>query len=318
MEDTGIGIDAEEVERVFDPFYQAAGGRKRGGGTGLGLSISRQLVELMGGRLQAESRLGQGSIFSFTLHLPVAYTQTAESTPPVAKHQLLMGDVAPKILIVDDNPENRSLLEDMLQPLGFVTQTSPNGREGLQMALAEVPAVLITDLVMPEMDGFQLIASLDEAAIAVIGEPSIASLRGQPATAGTLIIATSASVFPKDEARSIETGADLFLPKPIDLGELVAALTQNLQLRWRGGTENGEATDAFPGKSQPAASQLALLLDLARQGDVVALRREAALLEEQGQYELFVTQLQAYTGTFQMQKLIQWLGSFVIPQEMSR
>lgn len=73
VEDTGIGIDAEEVERVFDPFYQAAGGRKRGGGTGLGLSISRQLVELMGGRLQVESRLGQGSTFSFTLHLPVAW-----------------------------------------------------------------------------------------------------------------------------------------------------------------------------------------------------------------------------------------------------
>lgn len=302
VEDTGIGIAPEEVAHIFDPFYQAAGGRKRGGGTGLGLSISRQLVELMGGRLQVESRLGYGSTFSFTLHLPVAYTQTAESAPPVAKRQLVMGEVAPQILIVDDNAENRSLLEDMLHPLGFATQSSSSARQGLQMALAAPPAALITDLVMPEMDGFQLITSL----------------RGQPATAHTLIIATSASVFPEDEARGIETGADVFIPKPIDLGKLVAVLAERLQLTWRTDAQDSPATDSFPAASQPPAALLTRLLLLARQGDVLALRREAALLTQQGQYELFVTQLQTYAGTFQMQKLIQWLDSFVIPQEMSR
>ena len=302
VEDTGIGIAPEEVERVFDPFYQAAKGRKQGGGTGLGLSISRQLVELMGGELQVESRLGQGSTFSFGLHLPVTYAPVSDTALPVLQRRLVLDGVAPQILIVDDNPENRSLLEDMLQPLGFVTQTSSNARQGLTMAQAAPPAAVITDLVMPEMDGFQLIREL----------------RGQPATANILIIATSASIFPEDAARSVETGADLFLPKPIDLGELVAALTQNLQLRWRGGTENGAASDASPGTSQPAATHLSLLLTLARQGDVLALRREAARLEEQGQHELFVTQLQTYTGTFQMQKLIQWLDSFVISQEMSK
>jgi CheY-like chemotaxis protein len=178
VEDTGIGINAEEVERIFDPFYQAAGGRKRGGGTGLGLSISRQLVELMGGQLQVESRLGQGSRFSFTLHLPVAYTQTAESAPPVAKRQLAMDGVALAILIVDDNEENRSLLEDMLQPLGFATQTSSNARQGLAMALAAPPAAVITDQVMPETDGFQLIANLR-------GQPPPASSSSPPRPASS-------------------------------------------------------------------------------------------------------------------------------------
>ncbi len=299
VQDTGIGIAAHEIASVTDPFFQTQHAQVRGGGTGLGLSITRQLIELMGGGLHVQSQLGQGSTFSFSLNLPLEPAQI-EKIDDVALpfHRVIDGE-SPRLLVVDDNLENRILLEDMLRPLGFEVVSSPGAVHGLQLALAQPFAALITDLVMPEMDGFALIRAL----------------RGQPATATLPIVATSASVFPEDENRSIQTGADAFVPKPIDLRRLLQVLDDQLHLVWHpqvdGATASLEAQEFSAAVGLPSAEQLAHLLHFAQAGDVVSLRREAALLGQQTGLDSFVTQLHTYTQNFEMRRLAEWLETLL-------
>ena len=251
----------------------------------------------MGGGLHVQSQLGQGSTFSFSLNLPLEPAQI-EKTDDVALpfHRVIDGE-SPRLLVVDDNLENRILVEDMLGPLGFEVVSSPGAAHGLALALAQPFAAVITDLVMPEMDGFELIRAL----------------RGQPATAHLLIVATSASVFPEDEIRSIQAGADLFLPKPIVLRHLLRVLDERLHLVWRGQPAVVENTPQIEVRADasmwPSAEQLAQLLDFAQAGDVVSLRREAALLGQQTGLDPFVTQLRTYTQNFEMRRLAEWLAS---------
>ncbi len=305
VQDTGIGIAAHEVALVTDPFYQTQAAQARGGGTGLGLAISCQIIELMGGKLQVQSQLGQGSTFSFTLDLPLRSVQIAERDDPAPQPFRVIDGESPRLLVVDDNLENRLLLEDMLRPLGFDVVSGPGAASGLVLALAQPFAAVITDLVMPGMDGFDLIRDL----------------RSQPATADLLIVATSASVFPEDEIRSIQAGADFFLPKPIVLRHLLQVLDERLHLVWRTQADGsaaelaGEEIASLVG--QPSGEHLAQLLRFAQAGDVVSLRREAALLDQQTGFESFAAQLRTYTQNFEMRKLAEWLASLQSTPESS-
>ena len=293
--DTGIGIAAHDVASVTEPFYQTQDAQARGGGTGLGLAISRQIIELMGGQLLVQSQLGQGSTFSFTLELPLRPVQTEEQGERAPQPFRVLDGPGPRILVVDDNFENRLLLDDMLRPLGFDVVSTPRAAAGLALALVQPFAAVITDLVMPEMDGFELIRQL----------------RSQPATGTLLIVATSASVFPEDADHSIQAGADAFVPKPMDLSRLLQVLDERLHLLWRtqaGGSAVHLADGVRPSLAhQPDADQLALLLRFAQAGDVVSLRQEAARLAHQGGFDPYVTQLRAYTQNFEMRKLAEWL-----------
>jgi signal transduction histidine kinase/CheY-like chemotaxis protein len=305
VQDTGIGIAPHEVALVTSPFYQSQAAQARGGGTGLGLAISCQFIELMGGKLQVQSQLGQGSIFSFTLDLPLRPVQIIERDDPAPQPFRVIDGESPRLLVVDDNLENRLLLEDLLRPLGFDVVSGPGGASGLVLALAQPFAAVITDLVMPGMDGFELIRAL----------------RDQPVTADLLIVATSASVFPEDEIRSIQAGADEFIAKPIDLRRLLQVLDERLHLVWRTQADGsavepaGEELASLVG--QPSGEHLAQLLGFAQAGDVASLRQEAALLEQQTGFDPFVAQLRTYTQNFEMRKLAEWLASLQSTPESS-
>ncbi|MCP4542599.1 MAG: hybrid sensor histidine kinase/response regulator, partial [Chloroflexi bacterium] len=129
--DTGIGMSPEELAIVFEPFQQAGEQRRQRGGTGLGLSISRDLVELMGSELQAESNLGQGTVFWFDLMLPDA----AGWEDPEEERQIIgIKGKAPRVLVVDDNWQDRAVIVDLLSPLGFEMLEASDGRDGLARA----------------------------------------------------------------------------------------------------------------------------------------------------------------------------------------
>src|SRR3954471_459755 len=153
VRDTGIGIGAEQLEAIFQPFEQAGETQHRIGGTGLGLAISRQYVRLMGGDIQVESRIGQGSTFWCDLDLPVVEAKlTAAPTECV-----VTGYRGPrrKVLVVDDVPENRAVVVDMLGHLGFEMVEALNGCEALKKAQVLRPDLVLMDIVMPEMDGLE-------------------------------------------------------------------------------------------------------------------------------------------------------------------
>ncbi|MCP4141844.1 MAG: response regulator, partial [Chloroflexi bacterium] len=215
IQDTGMGISPEHLETVFKSFEQVGDQKQQARGTGLGLAVSRKLVELMGGRLCVSSQLDVGTQFWFEFALPIV---DDDHRVAQVSRQLIIGikGESPKILVVDDNSDNLAVLVDLLSPLGFIIKQADDGREGLETAAQWLPDAIITDLIMPETDGFELIRRL----------------RQSPILKEKVIIANSASVYEADQKKSQAIGSDAFLPKPIQAETLLELLQQHLNLTW--------------------------------------------------------------------------------------
>jgi signal transduction histidine kinase/ligand-binding sensor domain-containing protein/DNA-binding response OmpR family regulator len=219
IEDTGPGIAPEEQERIFEAFAQAGVGAQRREGTGLGLAISQQFVRLMGGTLGVASSPGHGSRFIVRLSLGVAAGATSAVTDearPVAL-ALAPGQQPPRILVVDDQDDNRRLMLELLSPLGFGLREAADGEEALALARAWQPQLILLDLRLPLRDGLQVARLLDASAD-----------RHRP-----VIIAVSASAFGDERANVLAAGCDDFIRKPFRAGEIFAAIAGHLQVRYR-------------------------------------------------------------------------------------
>ncbi len=289
IEDTGVGISPENLESIFKPFEQVGAQEHQAKGTGLGLAISKNLVELMGGHLSVSSTINAGTVFQFELALPIADHQVARITQqPIVGMQ----GVPPKILLVDDNSDNLAVLADLLSPLGFYIKLANDGREGLEKAMQWQPDMIITDLIMPETDGFELIRKV----------------RQSPVLKEIFIIATSASVSEADN--SLTAGSNAFLPKPIQTETLFAQLRQLLNLTWVYGDRIKEtAEETHAGRMVfPLASVLEKLYESALMGDIDELEKQAAILADTDvKFKPFVTQMQAFLNKYQVNKFSEWL-----------
>ena len=215
--------------------------------------------------------IGQGSSFWFDLEIPEAtdWVKSAMSTTGYAyaasEKQIIGFEGSPyTILIVDDRWENRTVITSLLQPLGFNVVEASNGKEGLEKAIALKPDLIVTDLLIPEMDGFELIEHL----------------RHTPEIQNVKIIVSSASVFEADKNRSLQAGGDTFLTKPIHLDELLHQLEQYLNLVWiyKQSQPDGEkAKEATTVNSQsvqltpPSPQVLQELVTLASKGNFNAI-----------------------------------------------
>ncbi|PAW68904.1 MAG: hypothetical protein B9S34_00955 [Opitutia bacterium Tous-C1TDCM] len=258
VRDTGVGIAAADRDRLFQPFQQATDGRPPEPGTGLGLAISRRLVELMGGTLELDSAPGAGSTFRFAVRLPVLAADAAAERRHAGE---ITGYRGPRrrLLVVDDVAINRSVLRELLAPLGFEISEAVTGEEALALAAAERPDLVLLDLRMGGMDGFTLARRLRAA-------------HGS----GLKLIAMSASVlsFGRDDA--FAAGCDDFLPKPFREDELLARLGMALQVEWTGETAAGPA--AAPARAGTALDPAVIdeLLGIARRGEISLLRLRLA------------------------------------------
>ena len=205
VRDTGIGIPPDRLEQIFDPFTQAdASMSRRYGGTGLGTTISRQLVELMGGRIAAESEPGRGSTFTVRIPLQAAPEGTVLPTAVRVVHTL----PALNVLVVDDVPENRNLLTLLLARAGHFVVEADNGLAALARCERERFDVVLMDLQMPELDGFG----------------ATRRLRAREQSEGlprTPVVALSASVFEEDRSKAAEAGMDGFAFKPVEFDALM-------------------------------------------------------------------------------------------------
>ncbi|MEK8031242.1 ATP-binding protein [Ideonella sp. DXS29W] len=213
VRDSGVGMQKEQLDKIFLPFEQAGDVRRRAVGTGLGLAISRQLVRMMGGDIQVHSQPGEGTVFWF--ELTVRELGGASLAPGAGRIAGYAGEPR-RILIVDDLPANRLVLREWLAPLGFDLDEAGDGHEAVERAVAHTPDLVIMDLSMPGQGG--------EAAMAQIHQ--IEPLRSVP------IIAVSAAL---DEAFApVGEGQDasVFLPKPVDRDRLLLELGRLLGLSW--------------------------------------------------------------------------------------
>ncbi len=216
IQDSGIGIAEDAIDSIFQPFQQVSDSHRQAEGTGLGLAISHNLIELMGGNLTVESRLGEGSIFHFELDLPIISSWRA-AIPSSEQRIVGIEGKPPTLLLVDDNDLNRAVLSTLLRPLGFHIVEARDGQQGLERASEHDLDAIITDLMMPAMDGFEMTQAIR------------ADTRWQHLP----VIATSASVFNEDRERSMQAGCDDFLAKPIKPKVLFLMLERYLNITWR-------------------------------------------------------------------------------------
>ncbi len=211
VEDTGPGIAPETLPGLFHPFTQGNSSlSRRYGGTGLGLSICRELTRRMGGHISADSRLGEGSKFTFTLPFRLATeaapTPSRDEAPPAAS-------VVPglRVLLAEDNPINQIVAARFLERLGCVVDIAADGRQVMERWRPGQYDVVLMDCQMPHMDGL-------EATRAIRSRESAASR--------TPIVALTANAMPEDRRRCLEAGMDDYLAKPISLLDLQDALAR--------------------------------------------------------------------------------------------
>jgi CheY-like chemotaxis protein len=279
-------------------------------GTGLGLAISRQLVQLMGSDINVQSTPGKGSTFWVDLDLAEVDCPSDMMTSPDRRCIRGFKGSKRKILVVDDKEENRLVLTNLLQPLGFEVVEAIDGQDGLHKACEFQPDAILMDLVMPVIDGFE----------------ATRQIRMSPDLQQTIIIATSASAFDMDRQQSQEVGCNDFLPKPIHEAELLERLSLHLKLEWiyededKGTKRLGDKEISYPPISPsshlpillaPPAEEIAALLDLAMMGDLQGIGERAAKLETlDPQLAPFASHLRQLAKGFRARQLREFIKQF--------
>jgi signal transduction histidine kinase/CheY-like chemotaxis protein len=209
VSDTGIGMDSEQLGKLFQAFTQAdATTTRRYGGTGLGLAITKQFCDLMGGSIRVESEPGRGSTFILELPTDVSKGKPAPEAPKPTPPVPTPGRGC--ILVVDDDPKVHRLIEMTLKPEGYLLHFAANGKEGLRLAQGLRPAVITLDVLMPDMDGWAVLSAL----------------KGNPETAGIPVIMLTII---EDRDLGFALGASEYLVKPIDRSRLLEVLRKYLR-----------------------------------------------------------------------------------------
>lgn len=303
VEDTGIGIAADKLETIFEPFVQLVEPGHSREGTGLGLSITKRLVTLMHGSLTVESEPGKGSTFRLELPLPSVSVGGALVDATGEKITGYQGRRR-RILVVEDNRTNASLLVALLEPLGFQMETAQDGREALRMAVELHPDLVLLDLVMPDMDGLE----------------TVREMRRLDVLRGTVIIGTSATVTESAKKEEFMEACDDFVAKPVPLDLLLEKIGVQLQLVWERalpaaqGAARPEAQKIEGALLTPPLEELAALHALALMGDMQGIRNWAADLEEKdSRYSAFTGVLRDLAGRFKAKAIL-----FLVEEEMKR
>ncbi|NEQ12895.1 MAG: response regulator [Moorea sp. SIO3E2] len=293
--DTGVGMNPQQLHKIFLPFEQVGDTQRRSEGTGLGLAITKQLVELMGGELKVTSELGKGSKFWFEVSFNLAAI-SGETKAEIPDKIIGYRGKKRRLLVVDDKLENRLVLENMLAPLGFEVVTGEDGEQEVDLAQQIQPDLILSDLVMPVKSGFEAIKEIRQ----------IPEIREVP------IIAISASVLDMDQKKSQIAGCDAFLSKPVDEPKLLSLLGKYLHLEWvyeqndqvsKINPENGsvEPTELVI----PPLEEMEVLYELAMLGSMKKIRERAIYLEElDHKYMAFANNLKELAQGFQEDKIL--------------
>jgi signal transduction histidine kinase/CheY-like chemotaxis protein len=239
--DTGIGISPEAQAALFQPFVQADGDITRVfGGTGLGLSIGQRLAQLMGGSIVIESEPGKGTTVSVTLPLPIAEPHLLPAMPALVQRDAFGDTIVARrkaptleeaekegtlVLAVDDHPINRMLLTRQVTVLGYANEEARDGREALALWKSGRFRLVITDINMPEMDGYALARAIR----------SIEKRTGQE---HTVIIACTANALKGEAENCFAAGMDDYIAKPVELEALLAKLDNWLPIPGGGARES--------------------------------------------------------------------------------
>ncbi len=311
VHDTGCGIAGDKLASIFAPFEQAGSVSRRAEGTGLGLTISQQLVRMMGGDLHAQSPaaesfsdLSPGSTFHFEITLPQADAVPVHDQPAA---RVITGYSGPrrKVLIADDIESNRMLIINLMEPLGFDMIQAGDGREAVELSRRLEPDLILMDLRMPRLDGWE----------------AIRLIRQDPAFRRTCIIAVSAGATPADRFKSEAAGFDDYLVKPIDWAAMSALLAHHLGLQWiysrsDDTLEDGDSMALQTCVPAPPRQELEALYDLVCMGKIHQLMaRVQTLSQADAPYRGFTEKLSALTGRYKIKEIQTMLRHYLNREE---
>ncbi|WP_345270453.1 ATP-binding protein [Nibrella viscosa] len=314
IDDTGIGIPADKLDAIFLPFQQVRDPGYFAEGTGLGLTITDKLVRLLGGELTVTSTPGKGSRFTLRLALPAVRSLVPSVSVP-ALHRTVIGyeGLRRTILIADDHWENRSVLTSLLNSLGFSTVEAGNGAEAVTKAQETRPDLILMDLVMPYLNGFEAVRKLKK-------------LRR---STNVKIIAVSASILDNSEQLSLDAGCDAFLSKPVHLDHLLDGIRQHLGLTWTytsrpgNGYASPENTLWKPAPGSPGtdvlcppAAQVEELYSTALLGDIQGVLNRLNSLDPE-RFPTFVSTVRGLAGQFDMKTMREYLKNCLSSQSPS-
>ncbi|GEM_PF-848700 len=305
--DSGIGMTSAQLEKIFLPFEQVGDTRRRAEGTGLGLAISRKLVQAMGSDLQVTSEHGKGSTFWFDL---LVVSNELTGIHATNDKQLTIDKIIGyqgrrlKMLVVDDKHYNRSVLLNMLEPLGFEIVEAEDGQQGIDKTLAVRPDIILMDMVMPVMTGFE----------------AVQKIRQIPELKEMVIIAVTASVFESDKQQIMLAGCNDFLSKPVNMEKLLTMLESHLKLAWiyeesELESDNSAETTILPSHDSlipPPMEELKILFDLAMRGNMISLEERAIYLENlDKRFKPFTNKLNQLVKGFDDEQIIALISQYM-------
>lgn len=305
VQDTGPGIPEEQKEDIFLPFQRMNPYRHSIEGTGLGLAISRQFVKMMGAELSVESTIGEGSLFRFEIDAPVISknipTSEMQKPSPVGYHGKRR-----TIVIVDDMEINRAVLRNLLVPLGFIVFEANNGEDCLKLTLQKQPDLILLDLRMPGMDGFEVARHI----------------RATEEVRDTVIFAISASVLEETQNKSLKVGCNTFLAKPLEQDRLLNALETHLDLQWV--YQNVFQTQVSQQVAETQRYNVSLpskeyteLQKFAQYGNITRILKTVDALEQQGEHCLpLVKEIRKLAKSFHTQKILELLEQIKVKDKM--
>lgn len=298
VQDTGVGMTPEQIDKIFLPFEQVGDTKKQAEGTGLGLAITHQIVSMMSGEISVDSTPGQGSTFSFEVELPINENWPEDSR--IASQGVITGYQGEKrkILLIDDRWENRSVLLNLLEPIGFEIIEASNGKEGIEQTLNANPDLIITDLAMPIMDGFEFLQKV----------------RSSPQFKDKIVLVSSASVFASDRHKSIDAGGNDFLPKPVQAEVLLDLIQKYLQLNWIYDSRiENKPEKIAPEKIQPPGSDiLTELAELAKFGALDEIIEIAAKIQHSSpEFAPFAQELLRLAEAFEIKQLRAFIQEYL-------
>ncbi|MCK4704123.1 MAG: response regulator [Gammaproteobacteria bacterium] len=217
ISDTGVGIASQDIPEIFKSFTQASAGKTKSEGSGLGLTISMKLIEMMGGKITVESTVDKGSEFRFEVNAQQTENQSAVKNR-TGRRVLSIKNSSSKytILIVDDKTDNRRLLVDLLQPVGFNVVEATNGLEAINMYKSLMPDLILMDIRMPELDGIEAVKHIK------LETPGYRSP----------IIACTAEASDEEAQAAIDAGFDGLIRKPFTDEDIFSSISRHLDIEY--------------------------------------------------------------------------------------
>lgn len=299
IEDTGVGIAPEELSSLFQPFHQTDSGISTGQGSGLGLALSRQYVELMGGNIEAESTLGEGTRITFTIQAMQSPEQQMRSpSSPVATAQAnATQKTGYRFLIAEDNSVNQLLIQTLLNSAGVECRLAANGEEAVQLWTEWRPHFIWMDMRMPQMDGYEATRRI-RAAEAEQGLPQ------------TIIVALTATTFQESKPAILAAGCNDVLHKPFQEKALLALVEKYLRVNLHFNAEPPSASQ-LPASSLLQPSHLSVMpslwIEALQQAVVRCCDSQALELVQQipQEHETLIEGLQQLIYVFQFDRILE-------------